>query len=339
MPTDLTDSPVDRQNILNNPFAIAEIEKATQLSGVLFEGRTRVVKEQIAAFYEVAPRTIERCLEQNARELSQNGYEVIRGKRLQDFRLAVANQVGTDIGVGTKTTVLGVFDFRAFLNIGMLLTDSNRARLLRQMVLDIVLDVINQRTGGGTKYINQRDEQFLHAWFKGETYRKKFTDALRDCVRMGNFKYAVYTDKVYESVFKEKSKKYRQILKLNAADKTRDTFYTEVLDLIAAIENGLADVLRKKFAEKGRMLESMEVDAVMGKLETDPFLSPLIDSARNKMASRDLAFRDSLHQRLTEYITPIEAAEFGRFLGEKSQELQERLEEAKDVFKRLKDRE
>ena len=57
------------------------------------------------------------------------------------------------------------------------------------------------------------------------------------------------------------------------------------------------------------------------------------------MASRDLAFRDALHLQLKEYITPIQREEFDRYLGEKSKELSERLEEAKDVMKRLKERE
>ncbi len=339
MPQDLTESPVDRQNILNNPFAVSELQKATQIRGVLFEGTPRVIKGQIAAFFEVDPRTIERCLEQNSDELAQNGYEVIRGKRLQDFRLAISDQDVTDIDVGHKAVNLGLFDFRAFLNVGMLLTDSQRARLLRQMVLDIAMDVINQRSGGGTKYINQRDDDFLQAWFRGENYRKQFTEALRDCVAMGNFKYPLYTDKVYESIFREKAKEYRQLLRLNEHDKTRDTFYSEVLDLIAAYECGLADSLRKTVAEQGRPLQPTEVDALIREFEVQPLLKPLIDSARNKMASRDLAFRDALHQRLTDYITPIEAADFERFLGEKSRELQERLEEAQDVFKRLKERE
>jgi hypothetical protein len=144
MPRDLTASPVDRQNILNNPYAVGEIQKAAQIRGVLFEGTPRVIKEQVAAFFEVDPRTVERCLEQNADELAQNGYEVLRGKRLQEFKLAIERQFVTDIDVGHKAVNLGIFDFRAFLNIGMLLTDSHRARLLRQLVLDIVFDVINQ---------------------------------------------------------------------------------------------------------------------------------------------------------------------------------------------------
>ncbi|MBW2539599.1 MAG: DNA-binding protein, partial [Deltaproteobacteria bacterium] len=212
------------------------------------------------------------------------------------------------------------------------------ARLLRQAILDIVIDTINQRSGGGTKYINQRDEDFLIAWFQGENYRQKFTDALKNCVDMGNFKYPLYTDKIYISIFKEKAKEYRKILRLQQEDKIRDTFYSEILDLIAAYEYGFAEMLKKNFDSKGRKLTSWEVDKLFEEFEQQPLWKPLLESARNKMASRDLAFRDALHKQLEDYITPLQADEFGRFLGEKSKELQERLEEAKDVMKRLKDR-
>jgi hypothetical protein len=70
----------------------------------------------------------------------------------------------------------------------MLLTESERARVLRQTILDIVIDTINQRTGGSTKYINQRDEDFILTYFQEENYCKEFTNALRDYVDMGNFK-------------------------------------------------------------------------------------------------------------------------------------------------------
>jgi len=47
---DLTVSQVDRQNILNNPYALQEIENATRIKGIPFEGKTVVLKEQVAAF-------------------------------------------------------------------------------------------------------------------------------------------------------------------------------------------------------------------------------------------------------------------------------------------------
>ena len=56
----------------------------------------------------------------------------------------------------------GDFDFRAFLNLAMLVVESERARTLSRMMLDIVIDTINLRAGGGTKYINQQDEDFIH---------------------------------------------------------------------------------------------------------------------------------------------------------------------------------
>ena len=40
---------------------------------------------------------------------------------------------------------------------------------------------------------------------------------------MGHFKYAVYTDKIYVSIFKEKAREYRKLLKLEKKDKVRDT--------------------------------------------------------------------------------------------------------------------
>ena len=341
MSKDLTNSSVDRQNILNNPYALAEIEKAAGIRGIPFEGKTVVLKEQVATFFEVTLRTVENYLEHNAEELARNGYEVLKGKRLKTLKLAIQglDVPETDFGNISKAPQLGVLDFRAFLNLAMLMREAERAGLLRKAILDIVIDTINQRTGGGTKYINQRDEDFIQSAFIEENYRKQFTDALKDCLDMGNFKYALYTDKIYVSIFCEKAHEYRKVLRLDRRASVRDTFYSEVLDLIAAYEAGFADVLVQASKAKGRKLSSWEVDGLFATFEKHAHWKPLIEKARNKMASRDLAFRDALHLQLQEYVTPLQRDEFERFLGEKSKELAERLEDAKDVMKRLKERE
>lgn len=341
MNKDLTNSPVDRQNILNNPFALSEIEKAAGIQGIPFEGKTVVLKEQVAAFFEVTIRTIENYMEQYVDELAKNGYEVLKGNRLKTLKEAIRDLdvPETDFGNIAKSPQLGVFDFRAFLNLAMLVSESERAKLLRQAILDIVIDTINSRTGGGTKYINQRDEDFLHSAFAEENYRKQFTNALRDCVAMGNFKYAVYTDKIYVSIFREKAHEYRKVLRLEQKDNVRATFYSEVLDLIASYECGIAAELQKEAARKERPLTAFEVDNLFRAFEALAHWKPLIEKARMKMASRDLAFRDALHLQLKEYVVPVQREDYERFLGEKSKELAERLEDAKDVMKRLKERE
>lgn len=75
-----------------------------------------------------------------------------------------------DINVPSKIRQLGLFDFRAFLNMAMLLSESEKARALRQLMLDIVIDLINRRTGGGTKYINQRDKDYIGSALQEENY-------------------------------------------------------------------------------------------------------------------------------------------------------------------------
>ena len=67
-----------------------------------------------------------------------------RGNRLKTFKVSVREQCVNETDfVNIKVPQLGVFDFRAFLNIAMLITESERARLLRQMILDIVIDTIH----------------------------------------------------------------------------------------------------------------------------------------------------------------------------------------------------
>ena len=339
MVKDLTNSTVDRQNILNNQYALNEIQKAVKLQGILFDSKLVFLIDHVADFFEVTTRTIKNYISNYEEELKNNGYEVLRGKRLSEFKLTAKWADVSEIDFpDIKAPQLGIFDFRAFLNLGMLMVESERARLLRQAILDIVIDTINAKTGGGTKYINQRDEDFLRSWFEGENYRVQFTDALRDCVDLGTFKYPLYTDRIYVSIFKEQAADYRAILRLQKKDKVRDTFYAEVLDLVAAYEYGFAKLLEEESKKIGRKLNFYETDELFRRFESQPLWKPLIEKARVKMASRDLAFRDALHLQLEEYITPLQAEEFERFLGEKSKELAERLEDAKDVMKRLKDR-
>jgi len=335
MKKDLTTSNIERQNILNNSYALQSIQKYVGLPAMEFEGEFWLTKQMVADFFEVEERTIDRYLNKHADELKHNGYILMRGKRLKNIKLHFAPV----INVGSKTTKLGLFNFRSFLNLAMLLVESKRARLLRSKMLDIVIDTINQKTGGNTKYINQRDTDYLTTAIKEPKYRKKFTDALNKYVDMGNYKYAVYTDKIYEAIFKEKAKEYKKILKLKARDNIRETLYAEVLDLIASFEVGLAYELEKESEKLTKKLYSTEVDRIFHFFAKHPLHSPLVDKARIKMASRDLHFRDAFHKKLEHYIQAVPREDFDRLIGEQSMDFDKQLEQAKDVFKRLKESE
>ncbi len=135
MAKDLTGSNIDRQNILNNPYAVAEIQKSIGIKGIEFNGKVVLLKEQVAAFFEVTLRTIENYLASNENELHQNGYEVLRGNSLKEFKLALSEQdvPETDFGNILKTPQLGILDFRAFLNLAMLIAESERAKENKNM--------------------------------------------------------------------------------------------------------------------------------------------------------------------------------------------------------------
>lgn len=353
---DLTVSAIDRQNILNNPLAVEKIQEYIGITGMLFEGEYRYTANLVASFYEIDIRTVRRYVDEYDSELRNNGYLVLKGQKLKKFKAAFAHILEQfeqdqlkdmdvtqltelpDFQLGKRATSLGIFNFRAFINLGMLLVESEKARSLRSAMLDIVIDTLNQRLGGSTKFINQRDEEFFQAILREPHYRKRFTSALHHYLEMGNYKFSLYTDKIYTAIFQENAREYKQILELENKENPRDTMYAEVLNLIAAFENGLAHEIEKMAGELGRRLRPLELDQLVSNVTEHPAFKPLVENARIKMASRDYGFRRVLHENLKEYLRSIPPGEYDRFLGEKSKELLERIEENIDVFKRLKDR-
>ncbi len=102
---DLTNSNIDRQNILNNRFAVEKIQDYVGITGMLFKEQYCFTKKMIAEFYDIDISTIDRYLKKNESELKNNGYVLIRGNSLKDFKL----QFGHLINEVTKTTVLGLY--------------------------------------------------------------------------------------------------------------------------------------------------------------------------------------------------------------------------------------
>lgn len=331
---DLTVSNIERQNVLNNRFAINKIQEQLDITGMLFEGEYRFTKKMVADFYEVEDRTIERYLEKYSDELSANGYVLCKGKRLKALKL----QFAPVINVGSKTTQLGLFNFRAFLNMGMLLTESERAKILRSMILDLVIATIHEKTGGGTKFINRRDINYIPAAITEENYRKNLTSVISQYVQgHQTYKYAQVTDLIYKAVFKENAKEYREILRLDNKDNVRHTLYAEVLLVISSFENGVGAAIQEQCKQNGKVKLSIEeVERIVGELAEHPMQKPYLNDARTKMASRDFSFRDAYHGNIAEYLKAVTPEEFERFIGDQSVDFDRILESNKDVLKRLK---
>lgn len=357
MTVNLTDSAIDRQNILNNPEFLENIQKFLGITGMLYDSEYRFTTAQIADFYEVSTKTIKRHIESSEKELTHNGYYVLKGKKLKEFKDSFAHLIYADVDDDPQRDIdvplskqetdkqklnrlkaLALFNFRTFLNIGMLLTESERAKSIRSTILDIVIDSLNQKVGGQTKYINQRDEEYFVAILREPQYRKEFTSALSQYLEMGNAKYSIYTDAIYQAIFHENASEYKQILKLEEKENPRETMYAEILKLIASFEIGIADEMLVKYKELGRKLTPVELNELINSFTQQRFWIPQLEDVRTKMASRDYGFREIIHQRLEKYIQSISPSDYQKFLGEQSKSLQERIDENIEVFKRLKNR-
>lgn len=369
---DLTNSAVDRQNILNNPEFLQNIQEFLGISGMVYENEIRFTTAQIADFYGVSTKTIKRHIDAAEKELSHNGYCELKGAKLKEFKLLfgyliyadIEDDFGMDTDVPTKKedndsdrdtdvptkkeltdkqklnkiTRLSIFNFRAFLNIGMLLTESEKAKSIRSAILDITVDSLNKKLGGSTKFINQRDEDYLVAMLREPQYRKEYVSALSRYLDMGKAKYSIYTDAVYQAIFNENAAEYKQVLKLEDTENPRETMYSEILKLIASFEIGIADEMKSKYQELGRQLTPIELNQLIKKFAEQRFWIPQLEDARIKMATRDYGFRDVVHNRLEKYIQSISPNDYQKFLGEQSKTLQERIDENIEIFKRLKDR-
>lgn len=330
---DLTISNIDRQNILNNRFAIEKMQSKIGITGMLFNGEYLFTKQMVADFYGVDTSTIDRYLSSYGEELKHNGYVLCKGKSLKEFKLQFAHLINE----ASKTTQLGLFNFRAFLNVGMLLTESEKAKQVRSIMLDLVISTINEKTGGGTKYINRRDVNYIPAAIAEENYRKNLTSAISQCVvGHANYKYSLITDYIYKAIFKENAKEYREILKLDNKDNVRHTLYAEVLLVVSSFENGVGAAIREQYKARKRCLTVEEVKCIIDELAEHPMQKPYINDARTKMASRDYSFRDAYHGNIANYLRAITPEEFERFIGDKSIDFDRILAENKDVLKRLK---
>jgi invasion antigen B len=331
---DLTVSTIERQNVLNNRFAVGEIQRRLEIPAMLFEGEYWLTKKMVADFYAVDVSTIDRYLAQNSDELKHNGYVLCKGKSLKAFKLQFAHLISE----ASKTTQLGLFNFKAFLNIGMLLTESEKAVALRSMMLDLVIATIHKKTGGGTKFINRRDVDYLPAAITEENYRKNLTSVINQYVEgHSTYKYAQVTDFIYKAVFRENAKEYREVLRLDSKDSVRHTLYAEVLLVISSFENGVGAEIHERYKQNGGIKLSVdEVEQIVEQLAEHPMQKPYINDARSKMASRDYSFRDAYHGNIAEYLTAVTPEEFERFIGDKSIDFDSILESNKDVLKRLK---
>ncbi|MGW5520022.1 hypothetical protein [Nocardia africana] len=92
-----------------------------------------VTTEMVAEFYEVSRDAIWQLVKRNSDELASDGYRVLRPREVTDMLSVTPSELGLPNG----TSQVALFPRRAVLRVGMLLRDSEVAKRVRTMLLDV----------------------------------------------------------------------------------------------------------------------------------------------------------------------------------------------------------
>ena len=113
----LRDGVLERTDVLDRVKALS-----------LLPDGMHVTTAMVAAYFDVTVEAVRALVHDHRAELGANGYRVLAGTQLSDFK-----QLS---GIQSRTRSLAIFSRRAVLNVAMLLRDSEVARQVRVYLLD-----------------------------------------------------------------------------------------------------------------------------------------------------------------------------------------------------------
>ena len=106
------------------------LSKAKALIFALWQGTGAATTEQMAEYYEVPTETVRTVLKRHRDELESDGLTILRGKALKEVRFMMNL-------TSNEQPHLTIWTPRAALRLGMLLRDSEVAKQVRNVLLDV----------------------------------------------------------------------------------------------------------------------------------------------------------------------------------------------------------
>ena len=139
------------------------LSKAKALVFALWQGTGAATTQQMAEYYEVPVDAVESVLRRNRDELEPDGLKTLKGSDLKAFKQLSVNltesyttrSASVNLTEATKTTQLTIWTPRAALRLGMLLRDSQVAKQVRNVLLDIAQSAEPHNTSNTQREISQ----------------------------------------------------------------------------------------------------------------------------------------------------------------------------------------
>lgn len=189
-----------------------------------------ITLQMAANYYDVPLETIRSLVKRNRLEFKE--YEELRllkGKALAEFKTLVQDEPSL-FGVNS----LQLLNRRGLLRLGMLLTESEVARSVRNYLLNVeeVSDA-EQKRWAIEREISKRDRRQLT-----DTIQEFYDGTLKNGVQ-----YAAFTNLVYSTLFDMTANDLKAMYELEKNEALRDSFTTEDLRKVVKVEKTISSLL------------------------------------------------------------------------------------------------
>lgn len=189
-----------------------------------------ITLQMAANYYEVPIDTIRSIIKRNRNEF--NEYEELRllkGKSLTEFKTLVHDEPSLK-GVNS----LQLVNRRGLLRLGMLLTESEIAKSIRNYLLNVEeISEKEQRLWAVEREISKRERRLLT-----DSIQEFYQGVLKE-----NFKYSTFTNLVYKVLFDASAKQLRELYELDKSEQIRDSFTTEDLRKVVKVERAISSLI------------------------------------------------------------------------------------------------
>lgn len=215
----MRDQHVFRDEILEKVKVIPELPNTLEIT-----------TEMAASYYDVPPGTIKTAITRNRDEFNEYGeIRVLKGKALKDFKSEFQDET-----LFKGANALTLISRRGLLRLGMLLTESETAKSVRNYLLNV------------EEVSDEEQKRWAIEREIGKRERRQLTDAIQGFY-MGALKngiqYAAFTNLVYETIFDMTANELRAVYELEKKEHLRDSFTTEDLRKVVNVEKTISVLL------------------------------------------------------------------------------------------------
>ena len=123
---------LNEREIIMNEERLDVLDKVKKL--VFMKGTEYMTTQMVADYYKRPIKTVNSIMLRNKEELIKNGLKILKGDELKEFKGKLQDEV--TLKEIKFVSQLALFNKRAILNVGMLLTESPIAEEVRTLLLD-----------------------------------------------------------------------------------------------------------------------------------------------------------------------------------------------------------